>query len=972
MCLFLSGMAFGQYRPEFEAVYAEHPLVPKGLLEAIAWNNTRMHPIVPSQPESCSGMPLPYGILGLIDEGKNYFLENGRRIEKLSGIPIDEQKSSVQAELMAFAIAFEHLFIHSPEQSDETIESRIVQILRELSEIPNEGLVNQYARDAQLFAYFTFLTDSEMAQRFKFQPWKISLPKMFGDNYPILSAKKVLLTENDIRTPSNSIYHPPLPTNKSGQFGPAIWNPAATCNFSSRNGIAVSAITIHTVQGTYAGTISWAQNCNSSVSYHYVVRSSDGQITQMVLEENKAWHVGNENSYTIGYEHEGYVSNPSWYTDELYQASADLSKDIINSGYGIPALRTYYGVSSSGTQTLGGCTKIKGHQHYPNQTHTDPGIYWNWEKYYRLINDNPAIQLITAAAGTLNDSGGASGDYANDERLIWLIQPTNSGPIQLSFSQFSIENGYDYLFIYDGNSLNAPLIGSYTGVTIPPNIQSSTGALLVEFRSDCATTGAGWTCSYSSTPVDQQAPSTSILGSNNWETADFDVNFLDVDNSSGIAGKFYVCADRPNNQVGWKSNSNRGFLFEDFQDNATDWTTETGNFVFQNTAFIQNDFTLENTNAHIPLTQMGSKQYLYEWKQTITSAQTNQRAGIHFFCSDPTLPNRGNSYFVYFREGQNKVQIYSVDNDVYTIQTNDTCVILANTTYTFRVWYDPQTGWIRAYLNNQLVSYWQDQTPLQTGNYFSLRSGGCSVRFDDIRCFTSRGNTSTIVLGQDLRFQSDAGQDAGTILACSIDGQHNWSPLVNYACKIDWTGPENVLVADGTGQDIDTTFSQLLSGNWSASDPHSGINSYSYAIGTSAGATDVLNWTTIGMQQGMQHNLMNPQVGTTYFLSVKPKNTAGIETLMNTDGQLYSSVLSVSIRNGSSLNVYPNPSNGTFTVSEMNGNGQLLLCGADGKIIQKRDVNGQRQLTFEGIAQGNYWLELSQNGCRMIKKIVIL
>ena len=174
--------------------------------------------------------------------------------------------------------------------------------------------------------------------------------------------------------------------NKSQDYGPALWTPTTSCNFSSRNGTAVSAITIHTVQGSYSGAISWAQNCNSGVSYHYVIRSSDGQVTQMVLEGSKAWHVGSENPYTIGYEHEGYVNNPVWYTNSLYQSSANLSKDIILSGYGINGLRTYYGAASSGSNVLGTCVKIKGHQHYPNQTHTDPGINWDWEKYYRLIN----------------------------------------------------------------------------------------------------------------------------------------------------------------------------------------------------------------------------------------------------------------------------------------------------------------------------------------------------------------------------------------------------------------------------------------------------------------------------------------------------------------------------------------------------------------------------------------------------------
>ncbi len=29
---------------------------------------------------------------------------------------------------------------------------------------------------------------------------------------------------------------------------------------------------------------------------------------------------------------------------------------------------------------------MKGHQHYPNTNHSDPGIYWDWSGYYNLIN----------------------------------------------------------------------------------------------------------------------------------------------------------------------------------------------------------------------------------------------------------------------------------------------------------------------------------------------------------------------------------------------------------------------------------------------------------------------------------------------------------------------------------------------------------------------------------------------------------
>jgi hypothetical protein len=62
------------------------------------------------------------------------------------------------------------------------------------------------------------------------------------------------------------------------------------------------------------------------VSSHYVVRSSDGQITQMVAEKDTAWHARSANPYSIGIEHEGYVDQPSWFTDAMYRSSAALTR----------------------------------------------------------------------------------------------------------------------------------------------------------------------------------------------------------------------------------------------------------------------------------------------------------------------------------------------------------------------------------------------------------------------------------------------------------------------------------------------------------------------------------------------------------------------------------------------------------------------------------------------------------------------
>ena len=49
-----------------------------------------------------------------------------------------------------------------------------------------------------------------------------------------------------------------------------------------------------------------------------------GEISQLVREANYAWHATCWNRYSLGVEHEGFVSNPAWFTESMYQASALL------------------------------------------------------------------------------------------------------------------------------------------------------------------------------------------------------------------------------------------------------------------------------------------------------------------------------------------------------------------------------------------------------------------------------------------------------------------------------------------------------------------------------------------------------------------------------------------------------------------------------------------------------------------------
>ena len=969
LLLFFAPVGFSQ-TVQFINIYSQFPSIPKGILEAVSWSRTHMKHLDDSTPESCLEMPRAFGFMGLFEDGKNYFKENAVLVASLSGISIDNQKASAQAQVMAYASAFSSIYSSFIGTNAEA--NAVYLTLDALSEIPDSGSVNNFAKDAQIFEVMRLMTDQSFATHHSFPRKHYSLSTVFGaENFHILSAQHVGVTSAGIQNNDGLVYG--QSTAKSTQYGPAIWNPAPTCNFSSRSGIAVSAITIHTIQGSYAGAISWSQNCASSVSFHYVIRSSDGQVTQMVNEADKAWHVGSENPYTIGYEHEGYVDDASWYTESMYIASADLSRDITNSGYGIPPLRTFYGVATLGTNTLGACTKIKGHQHFPSQTHTDPGINWNWEKYYKLINNTPTIITLTNANDPFFDSGGNSANYQDDERLLWLIAPVGATSVTLNFTLFNLENNYDYLFIYDGATTSATLIGSYSGTNTPGSITSSGGNLLVEFRSDCATNAVGWEANYTSTNSSNNQPVTTITNNGNWRTSNFDVYISDSDVETSVTEKYVLITDRETTNNGWQSNISAGFACEDFEDNSINWSIVNGSYSLQSNTYTQTNDADGNTNSYLNINQSSGIDYLYSWKQTFLASLSNQRAGLHFMCSDATLSNRGNSYFVFLRETNDQVHIYSVDADVFTVQSNVPFTIEPLTTYHVKATYSPQTGWIKVYINDVFVSSWQDLTPLTSGNSISLRTGNCTVEFDDIKVFQSRNSLVTVEVGATgtMRYESVGAVTTGKIDALSLDATNVWSDVNSSQYLIDRSAPNLISLADGNGSDIDTSTNTILAGNWSFEDVHSSVANYEYCIGSTVAGNDIVAWTMNGLSATMSEILSAPVYDQLYYLTVRATNGAGLNTSNSSDGQLIESP-DADIENNhlEAVVIYPNPSSNFVYFKNVESAFSAILYDKNGKELLRKEINSSSDnLSIQEYATGTYDLVLRSSNGFVVKQL---
>lgn len=398
---------------------------------------------------------------------------------------------------------------------------------------------------------------------------------------------------------------------------------------------------------------------------------------------------------------------------------------------------------------------------------------------------------------------------------------------------------------------------------------------------------------FSPAQVDNVAPTTSISTPGNWKTQDFVATFTDSDNS-GIDKAFYQVLDYDGQY--WGANNQRGFFGDNFDALQPHWNIATGTWAVQNGELLQTDESLNNTNIYASLNQTLSNRYLYHFKAKLSGSGTTKRFGFHFFCDSASLDNRGNSYFIWFRQATSTLEFYKVVNNSFTtyqhvinnVVTND------NQWYDIIVTYDRTTGEIKVWRDNVFLGSWTDPSPLSPtgGKYISFRTGNAALSVTELKVYRSRYPTATITLGdvsKDIRYQNPNPQTySAKIKSIVVDVYNNLSTIAYHDLNVDWTAPVISYVNDGTSTDIDTvTQTTQLSFQWQASDPHSGINEYLYAIGTAPGDSNVLPWTSNGTQQQLTLSSLNLNVNTIYYITVRAINNAGLTAEMSSDGFVY-------------------------------------------------------------------------------------
>jgi len=178
----------------------------------------------------------------------------------------------------------------------------------------------------------------------------------------------------------------PSPDTAALDYPQAIWRPSP--NFDQRPTDATGAlhmVIIHTCESNYAGCWSWLVNSVSQASAHYVVDEDGAEVSQLVRERDRAWHIAalydctlnrrhdcwrndvQSNDFTVGIEHAGFASQPSFPAAQLDRSAAlvcDVTRDR-----GIPRDWQH----------------IVGHGQLQPANRTDPGPNWPWIAYLHRV-----------------------------------------------------------------------------------------------------------------------------------------------------------------------------------------------------------------------------------------------------------------------------------------------------------------------------------------------------------------------------------------------------------------------------------------------------------------------------------------------------------------------------------------------------------------------------------------------------------
>ena len=382
------------YLPLFEQAYAAYPALPAGSLEAIAYAQTGWRNVAPENEDpGHRHMPLAYGVMGLYQGGG--FDDQVGDGARLAGLSRERVARDPQANILAAAALLDQSFRQARKAGAKAApEALLARALQHYAGFGSgDGNIQSYARESFAYSVLDGMDRGVREEGAVIPQRAMDMEKAFAPERLRLLKAPLLTMDHELDSIVAEGVTDAAPQGRSEpvqakavDFGEAIWNPASSSNYSTA-GNAASAVILHTMEGSYAGAISWFKNPSAQVSAHYCLRKSDGQITQMVREVHQAWHAAYHNGYTIGLEHDGYASDPANWSSAMVNASARLVRSIC-ARRGVNCASAWKGPGYNHWNVVPDSVRIKGHGMLTsNQNRYDPGQYFPWANYYSLLNN---------------------------------------------------------------------------------------------------------------------------------------------------------------------------------------------------------------------------------------------------------------------------------------------------------------------------------------------------------------------------------------------------------------------------------------------------------------------------------------------------------------------------------------------------------------------------------------------------------
>lgn len=163
------------------------------------------------------------------------------------------------------------------------------------------------------------------------------------------------------------------------------------------------------------------------------------------------------------------------------------------------------------------------------ETITDWGIF-----VYEAVGCGEGV--YTQQTGTISDGSGDA-NYGDDMLCTYLIQGSEGSTVTLTFTEFSTEDTFDFVRVYDGSGDTATLLAELTGQSLPNSITSSGNSLFIVFSTDESNADTGWSANYSiNEQTDTEGPSINVSAPSQYEKGSGGVTISATvsDNDSGV------------------------------------------------------------------------------------------------------------------------------------------------------------------------------------------------------------------------------------------------------------------------------------------------------------------------------------------------------------------------------------------------------------------------------------------------------